>query len=129
MNLTQSLPQNEHVLGIAERVRKKYPSSKCQCAIMARDLAMALTKAGFRVQHVQGNFHLDEPGASEFADDDDFENADEYAANHDWVEIEGKILDIAADQFRKYVHDKIPDIVFINYSDPLYLHYEQLGYG
>ena len=96
---------------------------------MSADLTSALKSVGFNAKHVMGNFHLDEPGAAEFADDDDFENADEYAANHDWVEVEGRILDIAADQFRKYVDGKIPGIVFIDHTDPLYLHYEQLGYG
>lgn len=128
MNLANQLPQNNHVLAIAERVRKKFSSSKGKCEFMAVELTKALKESDIRAEHVMGNFHLDEPGAFEYLSPEDEEANDEYIVNHDWVSVEGKILDISADQFRKYVHDKIPDIVFIGYTDPLHNHYEELGY-
>ena len=74
-----------------------------------------------------GIFTLDEPGAWKYRSDED-ENLDEYQVNHDWVNVEGKILDISADQFKKYVYVNIPDVVYISYSDPLYRYYEELGH-
>ena len=127
MKLLQYLPQNNHILGIAERVKEKFPSPKGQCEFMAKELAGALNKAGIRSQHVMGNFHLDKPGSFDYISPDE-DSQDDYVINHDWVSVEGKILDISASQFRKYVNTPIEDIVFINYSDPLYNHYEELGY-
>jgi hypothetical protein len=87
-----------------------------------------LMEKGIRANHVMGIFTLDEPGAWKYRSEED-ESLDEYSVNHDWVSVEGKILDISADQFRKYVHKNIPDIVYINYSNPLYTHYNELGYA
>jgi hypothetical protein len=130
MKLAQNLPQREHILAIAERVSQKYSSPKGQCEFMTRDLMVALKNAGMRANHVMGNFHLDEPALFEYISSDDAEDGvDEYAVNHDWVEIGGKILDISAKQFQPYIHSPIPDILFISVGDPLANHYEQLGYA
>lgn len=130
MKLVQNLPQREHILAIAERISQKYASPKGQCEFMARDLMKALSAAGIRANHVIGNFHLDEPAAFEYISPDDAEDgADEYAVNHDWVEVGGKILDISATQFQPYIHMPIPDIVFISVGDILANHYEELGHS
>ena len=128
MNLLQQIPQHNHVLAIAERVKQKFPSPKGQCEFMAKELAASLKKAGIRANHVMGNFHLDEPGAYDYMSPEDEEGQDDYIVNHDWVTVEGKILDISASQFRQYVNQEIPEIVFISYTDPLHNHYEELGY-
>lgn len=130
MKLAKNLPQREHILAIADRISQKYASPKGQCEFMARDLLKALLDAGMRASHVMGNFHLDEPAAFEYICPDDVEDgSDEYAVNHDWIEIGGKILDISAKQFQPYIHSPIPDIVFISVGDPLANHYEQLGHA
>jgi len=128
MNLTDNLPQREYILAIAERVNNRYPSVKGLCEFIANELVRELKRIGVRSSHVIGNFHLDEPAAFEYVSDEDEENQDDYAVNHDWVNIEGKILDISAKQFRKYVSVPIPDIVFIGHEDPLFNHYEELTY-
>jgi hypothetical protein len=129
MNLTDSLPKHEYILAIAERVSNQYPSTKGQCEFMANDLVKELKKIGVRSNHVIGNFHLDEPAAFEYVSDKDEDSKDDYVVNHDWVNVEGKILDISAKQFRKYVTDPIPDIVFIGCENPLFNHYEELTHA
>lgn len=128
MNLKQFVPPEQIILSIATKVKNKFPSSNGKCEYMAKDLLAALTEKGIRANHVMGIFTLDEPGAWRYRSDED-EDLDEYQVNHDWISVEGKILDISADQFRKYVNIEIPNIVYIRYSDPLYRYYNQLGYA
>jgi hypothetical protein len=129
MNLAHNLPQREHILALAERVSKKYPNPHGMCEFMTNDLIDALRQANIRCDHVMGVFYLDEPGAFEYISPEDEEGADEYEVHHDWVSVEGKILDISARQFRKYVHQTIPDIVFAGFREPLFNYYKALGYG
>lgn len=126
--LTKFLPQNNIVLAIAERVNRKYPDSTGRCAIMAADLVKELSKYKINAIHVLGEFTLDEPNAESYMECDEF-SGDEYKVNHDWVNVEGKILDISARQFRKDVHEDIQDIVFIDYKSPLYLRYDEMGHA
>lgn len=128
MHLQQFIPSDQIVLTIAARVKSKFPSSDGKCEYMAQELSKALAKKGIRANHVMGIFTLDEPGAWKYRSNED-EDLDEYSVNHDWVNVEGKILDISADQFKKYVHTSIPSVVYIRYSDPLYRYYNQLGYA
>jgi hypothetical protein len=95
---------------------------------MSVALTKELKKHGIFARHVMGNFHLDEPGAFEYLSPEDEDVADEYLVNHDWVTVEGKILDISATQFQKYIHEKIPPIVFAGYADEISNHYEELGH-
>lgn len=127
MELSHLLQQDDLINALARRVKSKYPSSDGKCEFMAKDLLSALTEKGIRASHVMGIFTLDEPGAWKYRSDED-EDFDEYEVNHDWISVEGKILDISADQFQKYVNEKIPDIVYINYTSPLYKYYNELGY-
>jgi hypothetical protein len=128
MNLQQFVPSDDLILAIAERTKNKFPSSNGKCEYMAQELTKALVERGIRANHVMGIFTLDEPGAWKYRSNED-EDLDEYSVNHDWVNVEGKILDISADQFKKYVHTSIPSVVYIRYSDPLYRYYNQLGYA
>ena len=59
------------------------------------ELVSDLNKKGIRSNHVMGIFTLDEPGAWKYRSEED-EEFDEYQVNHDWVNVEGKILDISA---------------------------------
>lgn len=127
MELSQFIPTDQIILAIAARVKKKFPSSDGKCEYMAQELVKALKEKEIRANHVMGIFTLDEPGAWKYRSDED-EDFDDYEVNHDWVSVEGKILDISADQFKKYVHTPIPSIVYIKYSDPLYRYYNELGY-
>lgn len=126
--LAKFLPQPNLILAIAERVSNKYPNVKGACEIIAKDLAKELRNRGINAKHVVGNFKLDEPDAEQYMDCDCWDGQDEYEVNHDWVEVEGKILDISAKQFKKSVDDYIPNIVYINYSDPLHKRYKFLNY-
>lgn len=126
--LAKFLPQNNVILAIAERVSNKYPNVKGACELIAKDLARELRSRGITAKHVVGNFTLDEPDAEQYMDCDCWDGQDEYEVNHDWVEVEGKILDVSAKQFRKSVSDIIPDIVHIGYSDPLRKRYKFLNY-
>jgi hypothetical protein len=124
--LTKFLPQHNIILAIAERVNRKYPNASGYCAVMAKDLTEELTKYKINATHVMGEFTLDEPNAEKYMECDEF-SGDEYKVNHDWVSIEGKILDISARQFREDVHEEIPDVLFIDHTSPLYLRYDELG--
>lgn len=125
--LTKLLPQANIVDALAHRVKSRFPSSDGKCEYMAEELLKVLIEQGIRANHVMGIFTLDEPGAWKYRSDED-DDLDEYSVNHDWINVEGKILDISADQFRKYVHASIPDVVYISYSDPLYKYYKELGH-
>lgn len=125
--LAKLLPQADIIDGLAHRVKKRFPSSDGKCEYMAKELVKELSDRGIRANHVMGIFTLDEPGAWKYRSDED-EELDEYQVNHDWINVEGKILDISADQFRKYVYVDIPDVVYISYSDPLFRYYKELGY-
>jgi len=125
--LTKLLPQAELIDALAHKVKSRFTSSDGKCEYMAEEMVKELRSRGIRAEHVMGIFTLDEPGAWRYRSDED-EEFDEYEVNHDWVSVEGKILDISADQFRKYVHIPIPDVVYISYSDPLYRYYREMGY-
>lgn len=126
MKLTRLLPQSDIILGLAERIKAKYPE-KGHCSYIAKDLVSELLKHGIRAKHAQGNFHLDEPAAYIFISPRDTEN-DEYTIEHDWVEIEGVIVDASATQFKGYVDCEIPNIVMANHLHPLYTRYELVKY-
>jgi hypothetical protein len=126
MNLSDYMPQEDVVLGLAQRVKRKYPE-KGSCAFIARDLVKELLARGVSAKHVCGNFYLDEPGSFIFIAPLDIPT-DEYTVNHDWVEVDGKIVDAAATQFRKYVNDEIPEIVIANHTHPLYVKYDPIKY-
>lgn len=128
MNLSDFMPQQDVVLGVAERVSHRFPEPSGACEYMTADLVKELTARKLPAKHVVGMFRLDEPDAEKYAIFDDTEGRDEYEVEHDWVEIEGRILDISAKQFRKSVHEKIPDIVFIGQSDPLAGRYHLINY-
>ena len=127
MKLIESLGHDEVVLALAIRVNRKYPSAHGMCALMAKDLTLVLKEYGIIARHVVGQFRLDEPHAENYTQSDEF-SGDDCLVDHDWVEVEGKILDTSARQFRKDVTSNIPDIVFIDGTDPLYLRYDPLGY-
>lgn len=122
MNLQQFIPKNDIILSVARTIKSKYPE-KGTCSYIARDLAKELKSRGIYAKHVVGNFHLDEPASYLFLSPKDTDN-DEYTIEHDWVEVEGNIVDPSASQFKKYVSCQIPDIVFINHKHPLFTKYE-----
>jgi hypothetical protein len=126
MKLRNFLPQNEIIFSVARNIKSKYPE-KGSCAYVARDLTKELKNRGIFAKHVVGNFHLDEPASYLFISPKDTEN-DEYTIEHDWVEVEGNIIDPSATQFKKYVNINIPDIVNINYTHPLFRKYQFIRY-
>lgn len=126
MKLTQFLPQADIIQGLAIRVKNRYPE-KGMCEFIAKDLVKELKSRGINAKHVEGNFTLDEPAAYQFVSPLDEVN-DDYTIDHDWVEVEGVIVDPAATQFRKYVYDEIPNIVMANHTHPLYTKYEPHNY-
>jgi hypothetical protein len=126
MKLTRLLPQSDIILGLAERIKGKYPA-KGHCSYIAKELTSELLKHEIFAKHVNGNFQLDEPAAYLFISPKDTEN-DEYTIDHDWVEIEGVIVDASATQFKGYVNCEIPNIVMANHAHPLYTRYEFVKY-
>lgn len=129
MKLTEFLNQSDIVLSIAERINIKYPDAFGRCSLMTKELVEELKKYGVPVKHVLGQFQLDEPTASKYTQADDEEPVDEYLVDHDWATVEGKILDVSARQFREDVNGQIPDVVFIDHTDPLFLRYNELGHA
>lgn len=120
MELRTAISQPDLLLALCQRIQGKYPNPQGHCAAMTNQLQAELEKYGIKTRKVEGLFVLDGPYASKFITHYD----DEYEVPHDWLEHEGKILDISAKMFRKYVDDKIPDIVHINYTSPLYSRYK-----
>ena len=124
--LARLLPQSDVILGLASRVKGRYPE-KGHCKYVAKDLVKELRDRKIFAKHAEGNFHLDEPAAYLFISPLDTEN-DEYTIDHDWVEVEGVIIDPSASQFRKYVSCEIPEVVMANHKHPLYTRYELKKY-
>lgn len=121
MNLTDYVPQQEIIDALAQKVRRRYPE-KGACASIAKDLTKELVSRGISAKHVSGDFYLDEPGAFNFTSPTE-EPDDEYVVNHDWVDVEGRIVDAAATQFKKYVYEYIPDVLIADFRHPLYTKY------
>jgi hypothetical protein len=126
--LAKFLPQNDVILTVASRISSKYPNTTGKCEIIAKDLAGELKRKGINAKHVVGNFTLDEPDAEKYMECDCWDGQNEYEVNHDWVEIEGRILDVSAKQFGESVNDTIPNIVYIGHMDPLGQRYKFLNY-
>lgn len=124
--LAKFLPQAELIDALAHRVKSRFPE-KGTCAYIARDLVKELKARGIFAKHTNGNFHLDQPASYLFISPLDTEN-DEYTIDHDWVEVEGVIIDPAASQFRKYVDQDIPEVVIANHAHPLYKRYTFIKY-
>lgn len=122
--LTNFLSQNDIVSAIAERVSNKHPDVSGKCEVIAEELSKELKKYGVNAKHVIGWFTLDEPSADRYASSL-YTSDDDYKVEHDWVVVEGKILDITSKQFRDDVYIEIPDIVYADHAHPLYLRYEQ----
>ncbi len=124
MNLSGMLSNDDIILGLAERIQNKYPQNpRGYCAPMSKELLAALKKYNIQANIVEGLFVLDEPNAGKFITQYD----DEYEVPHDWLNVQGKILDISAKMFRKSVHENIPDVVYINFRSPLYIRYKNYG--
>lgn len=128
MKLTQFLPQADIIDGLSQRISNKYPDVTGRCELVAKELTGELNKRGINAKHAVGTFLLDTPDAEKYMECDDWEEQDEYNPNHDWVEVEGKILDLTAKQFKESVNENIPDIVYINFSSPLYSRYRFINY-
>jgi hypothetical protein len=128
MKLSQFLDQNDIIKSISERITQKYPNPKGLCQFIAKDLASELKNRGINARHVTGNFYLDKPGSFVFVSPDEDEPEDEYVVNHDWVEIEGKILDLSSHQFQKYVYEPINQFDLIDYSHPMFVKYDPIEY-
>lgn len=121
MDLKHFVSDYDLIMALSERIQNKYPPNpKGFCAPMTKDLQNELAKNGIKSKRIEGIFILDEPDAEDFVT----MYGDEYEVPHDWLEMEGKILDISAKMFRKSVHQKIPDIVYIGYTSPLYSKYK-----
>lgn len=127
MKLTDFMPQQNVILGVAEMVSRRFPNFEGACELMSAELVKELKKRNVRALHAVGTFRLDEPDAERYAEYEE-DGHDEYEVAHDWVEVEGKILDISAKQFAKSVHEKLPNIVFIGYDSPLYNRYQLINY-
>jgi hypothetical protein len=123
MDLAGAISQNDLISALCMRIQGKYPSNpQGYCAPMTDELCKELSKYGIKSRKVEGLFLLDGPYAGKFITHYD----DEYEVPHDWLEHEGKVLDISAKMFRKYVDDQIPEIVYINHTSPLYNRYKHI---
>ena len=125
MNLTDYIPRDQLAISLAEKIRLKYLPVKGKCQFIARDLVRELNDNGISARHISGIFSLDKPAVYIFSPNES-DGEDDYSVNHDWVEIEGKILDPSADQFQKYVDTKIPVVEFIDYNHPLFTKYNYI---
>jgi hypothetical protein len=104
------------------KVLKHWGDLRAVCLDVSRYLRNQLIKNGYKAIVVQGTFAVDEPNM-EYCEDLDQDNEDDakaiYNPLHYWVEVNGKILDLTADQFNDEIEnelDKMPEIVFGEYA-------------
>lgn len=107
---------------IAESARRKLGASSLQCCRFATELCKMLRDAGFDAKHIYGHVLVDgnydgvqwgEGPVSWYKDDKTVERW----MDHHWVEIDGMIVDIAADQFNPLIEGRGFDPVFIGKSN------------
>lgn len=84
------------------------------CGIANNALANELLKVGVPVQEVLGVFRMERPG---YGGGYDEVGPESYEAEHYWLEVQGKIVDIAADQFNEYLDGGPYPPVFIGTND------------
>ena len=106
------------IIKIAERVRKElieiYDSPKAVCLEASRMLKKELKQYGAII--IQGRLKIDEPDMENY--DLDYEEDIISDPLHYWVEIEGEILDITADQFQDEVsYDELEKITYGTYEE------------
>jgi hypothetical protein len=111
------------ILKIAKKVRKDiieiYDNPKAICLEASRLLKKELEENGFKSDIIMGKFVVDEPlNCADYLEMDDNEEDNYiYEPLHYWIEIEGKILDITADQFQdEIIGDELEEITYIEYS-------------
>jgi hypothetical protein len=112
----------EKIYRIAKKIREDMENEfegdlTGTCAYSSNYLQIALKEEGIDSIIIEGTFDIDNPDCSEL-DDEDINNECIYHPPHYWVEVEGYILDITADQFNDELHkETMPDIVFGSYMD------------
>jgi len=131
------ISQQNSVLEIASRVRKTLVEKHCPvgeeqclralCLDASVYLARQMVNNGFNAKVVIGTFYLDDPDVlyddnEHFMGEEevDYESGEEASHNpiHYWVEVDGIIVDITADQFNDEVEGyEIPEVVFEGYSE------------
>lgn len=99
----------DKILKIAREVRSSLldsdESSTGMCGFCSRELVKVLVQSGFNAIVQGGTIDLDDP----MTDD---EGVDVYDPLHYWVEIDGYVIDLTADQFNDFVDEKFHNIVF-----------------
>lgn len=119
---------HERLVRIARSVRnellRKEGDLCAQCLEVSKALSERLAQKGYRAKVIRGTFAIDNPNW-EFYDEwdpSDFKSPEamEFAIYHPlhyWVEAEGFLLDITADQFSDEVDERLPAVVVGRYRD------------
>ena len=114
----------------------EYDSSNLQsfCHECSKELAEELKKNGFTPYLVRGELVIDNPDESfyedwdvtDFGNEDEMENA-KHQVLHYWLEVDGLIVDLTADQFNNEMEgDEMPPVVVGTYDEwPRYIKKDQ----
>lgn len=106
------------VTKIARQVRKRLIEregcSTAQCYEASLELYRELRNAGFGASIVGGTFEIDEPDP-EVTPKEAWETGDAYFPWHWWVEVDGRVVDITADQFDHEVDGGVGPITIGTY--------------
>lgn len=84
------------------------------CGVANEALAQELLKLGHKVDEVRGVFLMEMPG---YGGGYDEVGPESFEAEHTWLEVDGQIVDISADQFNEYLHGGPYPPVFIGTND------------
>jgi hypothetical protein len=129
MNLSKEIPREELILALAEKALRSVGNPTGACGIITSKIIDLLKEKNIKSIHVIGGFRLDNPDAFKYMEYDDESGHDEYQVNHDWVEVDDKILDGSISQFSPSVNEALPRIFFGTYDSKIGNRYEQLGHG
>lgn len=98
------------------------------CYETSKELAQKLKDNGFNAVVVKGAFNIDNPDeefyndwhVEDFNSEEEMENA-KFWPLHYWVEVDGLIIDMSADQFNGELDEPMPSIVISSYiEEPRY---------
>ncbi len=113
--LVNTIAQLDAIRSIALHVRSQFIADGCdvdgRCVELAEALCSELVRRGYDPKTVRGKFRMDRPYTKWGP------QPDPCTAIHEWVEIDGLIVDVTAAQFNDYLNEAASQILIGTYKE------------